>query len=403
MGATPYKAFVSSTYEDLKTHRAYVIEALRKAGLFVDPMEDWTAESDEPKKFSADRVEGCDLCVLLVALRRGFVPPGETMSITQVEYQTAIDHGMDVLAFLLDEEAPWPRRFDQLDDALRQWRRDLETRHGRSLFGLEPSTIQIAPALTRWVTKQSGKVTSVGSDWVQLVSNVLGLPKNEPETWTVAARLLPYALAAVEREYYQKPTEVRGAADGTTVQDMAKSKPIRTLIANTKDFFDESRSKFERTCFVIMPFGKKRVGDREVDFDAVYHDIFVPAIGQVRSPDGESLLVERADQNSFGTESESLFRYLEYSRLVLCDITSLNPSVFYELGVRYRARSSGTVIFRQVDTPVPFDINQVKAFSYDPQDPDQSCTLISRVLTESLLQTKADSPVHRGPSLAAES
>ena len=88
--STTYKAFVSSTYEDLKAHREFTIQALREAGIFVDPMENWTAESDEPKNFSTERVEGCDFCVLLVALRRGYVPPGETRSITQLEYQAAI-------------------------------------------------------------------------------------------------------------------------------------------------------------------------------------------------------------------------------------------------------------------------------------------------------------------------
>lgn len=46
-----YKAFVSSTYLDLKDHRARVIGALRGMGMFVDPMEDWKADSDEPKNF----------------------------------------------------------------------------------------------------------------------------------------------------------------------------------------------------------------------------------------------------------------------------------------------------------------------------------------------------------------
>src|SRR5688572_33204617 len=77
-----YKAFVSSTFEDLKEQRAFVIRALRAAGFAVDPMEDWTADADEPRRFSVDRLDGCDLCVLLVALRRGFVPPGGTRSIT---------------------------------------------------------------------------------------------------------------------------------------------------------------------------------------------------------------------------------------------------------------------------------------------------------------------------------
>jgi uncharacterized protein DUF4062 len=186
-----YKAFVSSTFEDLKEHRAFVIDAIRRAGIVVDPMEDWTADADEPRLFSIDRLDGCDLCVLLVAFRRGFVPPGETKSITQLEYEGAVGRGIDVLAFLLDENAPWPRRFDEFDDELKSWRKDLSTRHGRGLFGLKPDSVPIAPALTRWVTGRHRKAAEVGSDWVQLVSNVLGLSKNEPATWAVAAKLLP--------------------------------------------------------------------------------------------------------------------------------------------------------------------------------------------------------------------
>ena len=85
-----YKAFVSSTFKDLKDHRAHVIHSLRNARFFIDPMENWTADSDEPKKFSQDRLAGCDVCVLLVAFRRGFVPEGETLSITQMEYEAAL-------------------------------------------------------------------------------------------------------------------------------------------------------------------------------------------------------------------------------------------------------------------------------------------------------------------------
>ncbi len=160
-----YKAFVSSTYQDLEAHRARVIEALRQAGIQVDPMEEWTAARDEPKRFSQDRLDGCDLCVLLVALRRGHVPEGESLSITQLEYEAARKSGVDVLAFLLDEEAPWPRRFDELgtDAKLRTWRQALMERHGVGFFGLEPDSVEIEPALLRWLTeKQAAAPSGVG-------------------------------------------------------------------------------------------------------------------------------------------------------------------------------------------------------------------------------------------------
>ncbi len=76
--------YLSSTYEDLKAHRAHVIQALRKAGIQVDPMENWGAAPEVPKVFSKERIDGCDLLVLLVAFRRGYRPRGEDLSITQM-------------------------------------------------------------------------------------------------------------------------------------------------------------------------------------------------------------------------------------------------------------------------------------------------------------------------------
>ena len=151
----PYRAFVSSTFVDLKDHRAHVISSLRNAGFAVDPMEHWTAENDEPKKFSQDRLNGCDLCVLLVAFRRGYVPDGETLSITQLEYNAAVKQGIDILPFMLEENAPWPRKFDELekDPEIVKWRAELRKRHGVEPFGLAPRSIDMTGSLGRWLAK----------------------------------------------------------------------------------------------------------------------------------------------------------------------------------------------------------------------------------------------------------
>ena len=163
-----YKAFVSSTYIDLKEHRLYVIDAVRKAGFHVDPMEDWTADSDEPKAFSQERVDDCDLCILLVAFRRGHVPDGEAKSITQMEYEHAVTNGIDVLPFLLGEKAPWSRDFDELekDPSLQEWRAELKEHRGVGFFALGPESVQIAPALTRWLHKRKETEGPAISYWL---------------------------------------------------------------------------------------------------------------------------------------------------------------------------------------------------------------------------------------------
>jgi internalin A len=152
----PHKAFVSSTFQDLVRHRKHVIDALRKAGFIVDPMEEWSAWADEPKQFSRQRVDGCDLCILLVAFRRGFVPDGEDASITQLEYEQARQRGIDVLPFLLAEGTPWEADFNELetDPQVRAWRMDIQKRHGRSLFDERPESVDVGPALTRWLAQR---------------------------------------------------------------------------------------------------------------------------------------------------------------------------------------------------------------------------------------------------------
>jgi uncharacterized protein YegP (UPF0339 family) len=167
-----HKAFVSSTFEDLKLHRQKVITDLRKAGILVDPMEDWAATNDEPKQFSQDRLKDCDLCVLLVGFRRGTVPKGEKLSITQLEYRAAIALKIDILVFMLDEDAPWPRKFDELekDPEIRQWRAELKEHWGVGVFGLEPNSIEIAPALTRWLAERNRLEASRQDNYEYLLS-----------------------------------------------------------------------------------------------------------------------------------------------------------------------------------------------------------------------------------------
>jgi tetratricopeptide (TPR) repeat protein len=154
---------------------------------------------------------------------------------------------------------------------------------------------------------------------------------------------------------------------------------------------------YSNICFVIMPFGKKPVGDRKVDFDKLYDNIFFPAISAVSLPEGGKLEPRRTDKDFFSGDIKfEMFQYLEYSRFALADISGLNFNVAYELGARHRARENGTAIFRQTEFSPPFDISSIKAFPYEIRPASkvaEARKLITRVLTESLIQNRLDSPV----------
>jgi Domain of unknown function (DUF4062) len=150
------RAFVSSTFRDLREHRAYVIERLERSGIFVDPMEKWTAAGDEPKDLSTARVKDCQLCVLLVGFRRGHVPKGAVQSITQMEYAEALRCGLEVLIFLANTEAGWPpEAIAALNDdpALVQWRSELMEHKVVGTFTPRPESIDVDAAVSRWLQK----------------------------------------------------------------------------------------------------------------------------------------------------------------------------------------------------------------------------------------------------------
>ena len=155
--------------------------------------------------------------------------------------------------------------------------------------------------------------------------------------------------------------------------------------------------QLERTCFLIMPFGKKEVGDKEVDFTAIYNDIFEPAISEVTTPENKPLIAARTDMDEFsGSINQDMFEYIMYSRLAFADISGFNPNVFYEIGARHSAQASGTVLFRQTGHPIPFDITTIKVFEYEYQPTDTAETsrqFITKVLSETLKQNRLDSPV----------
>jgi hypothetical protein len=61
--------------------------------------------------------------------------------------------------------------------------------------------------------------------------------------------------------------------------------------------------------------------------------------------------------------------------------------VFYELGVRHRLRPTGTVIARQENVRVPFDLNVIRTFTYSYESPsaaEQSRQRLTKLLQHTL-------------------
>jgi hypothetical protein len=137
------KIYVSSTFEDLQEHRAAAIRALHQLGHEVVAMEYYGAGTAAPLAHVLDDVAGCDAYLGIVGWRYGYRPPSEgaprltgakpgATSITEWEYRKAAAGKLEIMAFLVDERAPWPAHLidgvsdPESADALRRFRRELQ-------------------------------------------------------------------------------------------------------------------------------------------------------------------------------------------------------------------------------------------------------------------------------------
>ncbi len=118
-------------------------------------------------------------------------------------------------------------------------------------------------------------------------------------------------------------------------------------------------------CFVLMPFGTKKDpgGGPDIDFDAIFEQGIRPGI------EAAGMEPVRADEERTG----GIIHKAMFERLLLCDfavadLTTANPNVFYELGVRHAVRPATTLALFAAQQKLPFDVSFLRALPYELSD-----------------------------------
>jgi len=146
-------------------------------------------------------------------------------------------------------------------------------------------------------------------------------------------------------------------------------------------------------CFVLMPFGLRSDGRGAwIDFDAVYVQLLMPAAQEA------GLEPVRADEELLGgLVHKSMFERLVLSDYAIADLTTANPNVFYEMGVRHAVRPYSTVLVGADLEGIPFDLAPDRILPYDleggrPRDVERDRATIVRAL-RAARDAATDSPV----------
>jgi len=134
-----------------------------------------------------------------------------------------------------------------------------------------------------------------------------------------------------------------------------------------------------KICFVIMGYGKKTdpTLGKTYDLDLTYNTIIKPAVVNAgfECVRGDEVLES-------GTIDKSMYALLIHSDLVIADITTFNPNAIYELGIRHAAKPFSTIVMKEKDGNIPFDLNHNKTFTYSHMGEDIGYTETTRCVKE---------------------
>ncbi len=153
-------------------------------------------------------------------------------------------------------------------------------------------------------------------------------------------------------------------------------------------------------CFVIMPFGEKEDTDGKlINFDVIHKFIIEAAIKELEKSNGLKFDCVRCDDiEEAGAIHTDMFKSILEADVAVVDITSNNPNVFYELGVRHAVRECVTVLVGHNLDKMPFNIQGLRAIPYDPARVDSfeaTKKLIQNHIVNGLKKRKTDSPIRQ--------
>jgi hypothetical protein len=171
---------------------------------------------------------------------------------------------------------------------------------------------------------------------------------------------------------------IEKAGDKFRVLDISSDKSISGFDSATelKKLSKAAAISSTDSCFVVMPFSAP-LGD-------YYSKIYEPAIRKA------GLNPVRADDDIFGTGKiiDQIWTGILASKVLIAELTSRNPNVFYELGLAH-ALKKPVVLVSSNEQDVPFDLKHIRVIYYDKDDPFWGTKLIDKV-AENILSAIAN-------------
>lgn len=160
---------------------------------------------------------------------------------------------------------------------------------------------------------------------------------------------------------------------------------------STEDTAESVASIWDSICFYITPIDEEGSEQRKHS-DLFLSSLVEPAVSEL------NLRVVRADQiGQQGLITAQIIEHVKRSRLVIVDLSFLNPNVFYEMALRHACKLPIVHIIRKANQ-IPFDVSQSRCIIIDNSDIYSFVPKIQTYQAEIATQARKaiEDPEHRG-------
>ena len=340
------RIYVSSTFADLRAHR----EAVRKAIRSLEEAKIVGAENfsfmpaEQTLKKSLEEVRESSGLVLIIGWRYGYIAEGQEKSIVELEYETAIAEQIAVFCYVIDDDYPVPAKFIEAGKNAERLRHFKERLRREKLVKTFTSPEDLAGQVA--IDLASGYRKSIST----VAEDVVARPHLEKEL-----RRCKETVAAHELTI----NNLRSRLDNLV--------PAVPIWARRNFKIDDT------LCFALMPF--------QDAFFCVYEEAILPAAraAGLRSMHAGEIFDNREI-------IEDVWESICTARLIVADVTSRNPNVFYELGICHTLGKEVVVITQNRDD-VPFDIRHRRFLEYAPDKLTSLKTRLEKTIKNIILRT----------------
>lgn len=166
--------------------------------------------------------------------------------------------------------------------------------------------------------------------------------------------LITFPASLLELQKEERQTSLEAIALSHIESELLRVIKTTSLIQINPIFGPASYNLDEHLIFVLMPFEDK--------LTRVYNDIIKPAVESI------GLVCRRADDyNTNKAVMQDIWKAICEAKIVIADLTNLNPNVLYELGIAHTVGKETIMITQRNDKEFKFpsDIAHIRRIEYE--------------------------------------